>query len=78
MFEKLGISDGTEIALAGYICPLALSLRKRNAALEIIDDFRDMGDKDTFFDKLENWAQAVILSASTLLNNRKDPRPCSP
>jgi len=72
MFEKLGISDGTKVAMVGYIGPLAQALRKRNAALEIIDDFRDMGDKNAFFEKLESWAQVVILSASTLMNNTKE------
>lgn len=69
LFEKLGIGDGTKVAMVGHIGPLVQTLRGNNATLSIIDDFRGMGDTDLFFNKLENWAEVLILSATTLLNS---------
>jgi hypothetical protein len=48
MFVKPSTSDGTEFASVSHIDPLTQALGKRYAALEIFDDFQNMGNKDAF------------------------------
>lgn len=69
LFEKFQVGRGTKVAMVGYFGPLVKMLEKKKASLEIIDDFRGIGQKQTFYKKLSNWADVLFLTSTSILNN---------
>ncbi len=69
MFEKFDIREGTRVAMVGYFGPLMKIFEKRKASLEIIDVSRGLGRKDNFHARLKNWADVLIMTSTTILNN---------
>jgi len=69
MFEKLKISEGTKVAMVGYFGPLMKILNQKKALVEVTDEFRHIGKKEIFYKKLENWAEVLILTSTSILNN---------
>jgi uncharacterized protein (DUF4213/DUF364 family) len=69
MFEKLNIGKGTRMAMVGFFPPLVGAFEKMKVALEVLDDSRVMGDKERFYSKLKEWAQVLLLTSTSVLNN---------
>ncbi len=69
LFEKFDVRKGTNVAMVGYFGPLVKKLEKMKVPLEIIDVFRGIGRKESFFDKLRNWADVLFLTSTSILNN---------
>jgi len=69
MFEKFQIGAGSRVAMVGYIGPLVELLKQKEAAVEVLDTSRNMGQKKYFYAKLGNWADALLLTSTSLLNN---------
>ncbi|MDY6853122.1 MAG: DUF364 domain-containing protein [Thermodesulfobacteriota bacterium] len=69
MFERFGIGEGTRVAMVGYFSPLMKIFTKRKAILEIIDFSRGIGQKEVFFERLREWADVLIMTSTTILNN---------
>jgi uncharacterized protein (DUF4213/DUF364 family) len=69
MFEKLDIREGTRVAMVGYFGPLMKIFEKRKALLEIIDVSRGLGRKENFHERLRDWADVLIMTSTTILNN---------
>ena len=69
MFEKLDIHEGSKVAMVGYFGPLMKNFKEKRAELEVIDEFRDIGIKEVFYEKLGNWADALFLTSTSILNN---------
>ncbi len=69
IYTAIGIGPSTRLAMVGFFQPLMKQLEKRGAIVEVIDEFRGMGDKDRFCEKLSHWADAVIITSTSLLNN---------
>ncbi|CAB5081779.1 hypothetical protein D3OALGA1CA_251 [Olavius algarvensis associated proteobacterium Delta 3] len=69
MFRKLGIRKGARVAMVGYFPPLAKRIESVGAELEILDQGKKIGDKHRFYQKIDDWAEALILTASSILNN---------
>jgi uncharacterized protein (DUF4213/DUF364 family) len=69
LFDKFKIAEGTRVAMVGYFGPLVDMLRRRNAKLEILDESRRLGQEADFYKKLENWADVLLLTSTSILNN---------
>jgi uncharacterized protein (DUF4213/DUF364 family) len=69
MFSKLKISKGRKIAMVGFFGPLVRHFEKMEVSLEILDISRGLGQKEEFYDKLKNWAQVILLTSTSALNN---------
>jgi uncharacterized protein (DUF4213/DUF364 family) len=69
MFDKLKVGRGTKAAMVGFFGPLINMFKQRNASLEILDESRDLGQENKFYKKLENWADVLFLTSTSILNN---------
>ena len=69
MFEKLAIGPGCRIAMVGYFPPLVKIFEEMGAELKILDISRELGTKAAFYDNLENWAQVLMITSTSILNN---------
>jgi len=69
MFDKFKIGEGTRIAMVGFIGPLVELLKQKNTLVEVLDRSRSMGQKEEFYAKLGSWADVLILTSTSILNN---------
>ncbi|QTA91223.1 DUF364 domain-containing protein [Desulfonema magnum] len=69
MFEKFNIGQGTKVAMVGFFGPMMRLFKERKAELEVMDSFRGLGGKENFYEKLENWADVLFLTSTSILNN---------
>jgi uncharacterized protein len=68
MFDKIGIGQGSKVAMVGYFGPLVRNFKRQNVSLEILDESRGLGHKKDFYHKLGNWAEALLLTSTSILN----------
>jgi uncharacterized protein (DUF4213/DUF364 family) len=69
LLEALGIGPQSKVAMVGYIKPLARMLESRGTKVEVIDEFRQIGTTPGFYDKLAHWADAALITSTSILNN---------
>ena len=69
MFDQFNIGDGTRVAMVGFIGPLVELLKQKQAAVEVLDASRNLGHKDDLYAKLDNWADVLVLTSTSILNN---------
>jgi uncharacterized protein (DUF4213/DUF364 family) len=69
LFEKLKIGHGRRVAMVGFFGPLVRHFEQKGVALEILDISRGLGHKEEFYNKLANWAQVLLLTSTSILNN---------
>jgi uncharacterized protein (DUF4213/DUF364 family) len=69
MSEKLKIGKGRKVAMVGFFGPMVKNFEKTGVLLEILDISRGLGKKKEFYDKLMNWAQVLLLTSTSILNN---------
>ena len=69
LFDHFDILGGARVAMVGYFPPLVRFLEKKQIPLSVIDSARGIGDKKTFEDQLENWAEVLILTATSIINS---------
>lgn len=72
LFDLLGIGRGSRVAMVGHFRPLVAKLKDMGARLEVVDIGSGLGDFDAFPDKLAHWADALIMTSTTLLNDTAD------
>jgi len=69
LFEKFKIGQGRRVAMVGFFGPLVRHFEQKGVALEILDISRGLGHKEEFYNKLANWAQVLLLTSTSILNN---------
>ncbi|MFZ5565106.1 MAG: Rossmann-like domain-containing protein [Thermodesulfobacteriota bacterium] len=69
LLEHLGVGKGTHVAMVGAFAPLIRLIREKEAELELLDTGKGVGDEAAFYKKMGNWADVLMLTATTLLNN---------
>jgi len=69
MFDQFNIGEGTRAAMVGFIGPLVDFLKQKNASVEVLDRSRGMGQKEDFYAKLGSWADVLLLTSTSILNN---------
>jgi uncharacterized protein len=67
--DALGIGPGTHLAMVGFFRPLMQKFNDRGAKVEVIDDGQGIGDRNAFYHKLTGWADALILTSTSILND---------
>jgi uncharacterized protein (DUF4213/DUF364 family) len=69
MFEKFKIGRARRVAMVGYFGPLVRNFEQKGVSLEILDISRGFGNKEEFYKKLKNWAQVLLVTSTSILNN---------
>ena len=69
LFKEFRLQPDTHVAMVGYFGPLVKRLRKRKVPLEILDVSRGLGERKNFYQKLSNWADVLLLTSTSILNN---------
>ncbi len=69
LLETLGIGPSSRVAMVGFFKPMMGLLESKGAAVEVIDEFRGMGDKKQFYAHLSDWADAALVTSTAILNN---------
>jgi uncharacterized protein (DUF4213/DUF364 family) len=67
--EKLEIGKGTKVAMVGFFGPLVTFFEEKKSALEILDESRKLGRVEDFYKKLTSWAEVLLLTSTSILNN---------
>jgi len=67
--RALEIGPGTHVCMVGYFPPLAGTLPGLGAELEVIDSSLGLGDPVRFRGLLGTWADALIVTATAILND---------
>lgn len=68
LLEALAIGKGTRIAMVGLFKPLVHLFEKQGAEVAVHDIEKQLGTKESFYQKLNDWAQVVIVTSTSLLN----------
>ena len=65
----LRIGRGSKVAMVGFFPPVAKALEGLGAELEVVDTARGMGDQRIFRKRLGDWAEALVMTSTALLND---------
>jgi uncharacterized protein (DUF4213/DUF364 family) len=69
MYKKIGIEKDRKVAMVGYFGPLVRYFEEKGISVEILDESRGVGQKKDFYAKLKSWAQVLLLTSTSILNN---------
>ena len=69
LFKAFRLEPDTNVAMVGYFGPLVKRLEEKKVPLEILDISRGLGDRKDFYTKLNNWADVLLLTSTSILNN---------
>jgi len=67
--DALGIGRGTRVAMVGFFRPLVKLFEEAGAVVEVLDDMQGVGDRNRFHDKLQRWAEVLIITSTSILNH---------
>ena len=65
----LGIGRDTRVAMVGFFRPLVQLFEKAGAVVEVLDDMQGVGDRNRFYRRLDDWAEVLILTSTSILNH---------
>ncbi|MGD8292510.1 MAG: DUF364 domain-containing protein [Desulfobacterales bacterium] len=68
MYKMLGLELDPNVAMVGYFGPLVKNFQTNRIPLEILDESRQLGQRTDFYRKLENWADVLLLTSTSILN----------
>jgi len=66
--DALGIGQGSHVAMVGFFRPLMKKFKERGAIIEVLDAGQGIGDCSEFYRRLESWAEALLLTSTSILN----------
>ena len=69
LFREFSLESGTNVAMVGYFGPLVKRLKQDKVSLEILDASRGLGERNDFYTKLSSWADVLLLTSTSILNN---------
>ena len=67
--DTFNISQGTRVAMVGFFRPLMNAFNERGAVVEALDEFQGVGERNTFNEKLGGWADVLLLTSTSILND---------
>ena len=67
--DALGIGRETHVAMVGFFRPLMKLFKDRGALVEVLDDFQGVGERGSFYGKLDGWAEVLLLTSTSILND---------
>jgi len=68
MVDEFKIDRDSKIAMVGFFGPLVRTFKEKRVSLEILDESRGLGAKQDFYHKLGNWAEVLMLTSTSILN----------
>ena len=69
LFHDLRISRGSSISMVGYFGPVLRDLEKLHVSVDILDNNRNLGQKESFYKTLrEGKTEALILTSTSIIN----------
>ena len=69
LFDRFKLLSGARVAMVGYFPPLVRLLESAKVPLTVVDDAKGVGDKAIFYDRLDGWADALLITATSIVNN---------
>ena len=69
IFEDLAIGAGAHVAMVGYFAPMQKRFDESGCELMVLDAGKRMGDRKDFYARLGDWADVLVLTATSLLND---------
>lgn len=69
LFDDLRLQEGKHLAMIGYFAPVVKKLSDRGVTVHAYDIGKAVGDADEFYRWASAHADAVILSATSVINN---------
>ena len=69
LFDGLGIDPGTHVAMVGYFAPMQQRFDASGCELMVLDAGKRIGDEHTFNARLGDWAEVLVLTATSILND---------
>ena len=67
--DGFGIGRETRVAMVGFFRPLMKTFKDRGALVEVLDDLQGVGERGDFYKKLNGWAEVLLLTATSILND---------
>ncbi len=67
--DALGIRRNTHVAMVGFFRPLMRKFKDRGALVEVLDELQGVGKQNTFYEKLNGWADVLLLTSTSILND---------
>lgn len=68
LLDRFDILGGRRVAMVGYFPPLVRMLEEKRVPLSVIDNARGIGNKEIFYRDLSDWAEVLILTATSITN----------
>lgn len=72
LLEEFNIQPDTNVAMVGYFGPLVNRFKEKDIPLEILDTSRGLGNREGFYKKLASWADVLLLTSTSILNNTSE------
>ena len=69
LLKHFNIQSDRNVAMVGYFGPLVNRFKEKDIPLEILDTSRGLGNRNDFFKKLGSWADVLLLTSTSILNN---------
>jgi len=69
MFEDLNLKQDSTVAMIGYFMPIVKELKSKNINIITFDLGKNIGNKKEFYEMANKKADAIILTATSLINN---------
>jgi uncharacterized protein (DUF4213/DUF364 family) len=66
--DSFRIGSETRVAMVGLFRPLMKLFKDRGASVEVLDDFQGVGERGSFYRKLDGWAEVLLLTSTSILN----------
>jgi len=66
--DFLAVGPETHVAMVGFFRPLMKKFKERGAFVEVLDDTQGVGDRADFYEKLNGWAEVLLLTSTSILN----------
>ena len=67
--DSFGVESNSRIAMVGLFRPLVKIFQERGASVEVLDDFQGVGERNRFNEKLKDWAEVLVLTSTSILND---------
>jgi len=72
VFDTLGLRKKSRLVMVGYFRPVVKMLEENGIDIYIADKGNNMGDEAELTDRLNKWAQASIISSTSIVNGTYD------
>lgn len=69
LLKYLNIGEGTRVAMVGAFKPVIKLIKEQGGSVEVYDVGKGLGDRERFYGKLEQWAEVLIMTSTSLLTN---------